>query len=322
MLWGRAAGRCSIPGCRMRLVLDETETDDPALIGDMCHMVAESEDGPRGKSPLTLDQRNLYGNLLLLCRNHHGEIDNHVHSYTVERLQQVKSEHEAWVNQFLPGYDVAKQRDDETYAGYIDQWAKCCRLDDWSSWSCSVLSNGQPSLDVSIDKSLFELRKWLLVRVWPGRLPRLEASLWNFENVLCDFQETFRKHAQLPNSTADQLLTKKFYRIDEWNKEKYWQLMNRFNYHVDLVQDLMLELTRAANLVCDEVRASLMSTFHLQEGRLSFIYGPHMDLTWRQSVVQYSAEERAALAPYLGLNDFLIAREKRDQHFGKGKPPS
>jgi len=53
MLWGRAAGRCSMPECRQPLVIDSTETDNEALIGDMCHIVAESEDGPRGRRQTT-----------------------------------------------------------------------------------------------------------------------------------------------------------------------------------------------------------------------------------------------------------------------------
>ena len=43
MLWGRAAGRCSMPECRQPLVIDSTETDNEALIGDMCHIVAETD---------------------------------------------------------------------------------------------------------------------------------------------------------------------------------------------------------------------------------------------------------------------------------------
>jgi hypothetical protein len=65
MLWGRGAGRCSMPECRQPLVIDCTETDNEALIGDMCHMVAESEDGPRGQSPLRREERDQYDNLIL-----------------------------------------------------------------------------------------------------------------------------------------------------------------------------------------------------------------------------------------------------------------
>jgi hypothetical protein len=92
-LWGRAAGRCSMPLCRTVLVADRTETDSEALIGEMCNMIAQSEDGPRGRSPLTSEQRDQYDNLILLCSNHHGEIDR-PGAFTVERLKAIKAEHE------------------------------------------------------------------------------------------------------------------------------------------------------------------------------------------------------------------------------------
>jgi hypothetical protein len=76
MLWGRAANRCSFPGCRRELVIDATETDDEALVGDACHIVGDSADGPRGNSSLTDEERDKYANLLLLCKVHHKEIDD------------------------------------------------------------------------------------------------------------------------------------------------------------------------------------------------------------------------------------------------------
>jgi hypothetical protein len=57
MLWGRAAGRCSFPGCRIRLVEDATETDDPALVGENCHIVAEADGGPRADPATSHDAR-------------------------------------------------------------------------------------------------------------------------------------------------------------------------------------------------------------------------------------------------------------------------
>jgi hypothetical protein len=318
MLWGRAAGLCSMPTCRMELVLNETETDDEALIGEMCHMVAEADDGPRGKSPLTRKQRDAYANLILLCRNHHGEIDGQYEAYPVERLQNIKKDHYAWVRSSRPGYDQEKQRDEEIYAGYIDEWAERCDLNNWSAWTGWVFFSGQPGLSVAMDDALLELRRWLLVRIWPGRYPVLEAMLMNFFSVLRDFQETFRKHADRPKPEADILLTKKFYQIEEWDEEKYSRLARRYDYHVDLVQDLMLELTRAANLICDEVRAVLQSSYRMKDGRLSVVSGPHEVLGWRETVVQYSAAERKVSRPYPGLADFLTRRADRDQNYGRG----
>ena len=47
MLWGRAAGRCSYPSCRMDVISDESEASTPTLIGENCHIVTDKDGGPR-----------------------------------------------------------------------------------------------------------------------------------------------------------------------------------------------------------------------------------------------------------------------------------
>lgn len=84
MLWGRSGNRCAI--CQKELVIDATETDDDSIIGDECHIVARSTDGPRGASPLK--ERNKYNNLILLCKIHHKQIDDQENEFPVERLHQ------------------------------------------------------------------------------------------------------------------------------------------------------------------------------------------------------------------------------------------
>jgi hypothetical protein len=94
ILWGRAANRCSFPECRIEL---SPEGGD-YTIGEIAHIVAESSDGPRGEDVLPLDKRDEYQNLILLCPTHHTIIDNNPTEWTVERLKQIKQEHEKWVS--------------------------------------------------------------------------------------------------------------------------------------------------------------------------------------------------------------------------------
>src|SRR5258708_13805510 len=97
MLWRLAAFRCSYYGCNTTLVKEEKE----GILGEMAHIVADSEDGPRGRSELPMELRNLYSNLILLCPTHHTEIDNNEREWTVEKLHQMKQEHEEWINERL-----------------------------------------------------------------------------------------------------------------------------------------------------------------------------------------------------------------------------
>ncbi|MCJ8325142.1 MAG: hypothetical protein HRU29_12000 [Rhizobiales bacterium] len=318
MLWGRAAARCSMTNCKKTLVLDETETDNPALIGEMAHMVAYSVDGPRGVSPLTLQERDHYDNLILLCRNHHREIDTQPETWPINRLEKLKIEHEEWVKQSLPEYDTQKQRDDEVFASYIDQWVQRSHLQQWQHCMQRLFIFGQPSLDEEVIHDLDGIPGWTIKRVWPEQYPTIIASLQNFALIARDLLNTFQEHAIKPYANATFHETKKFYKIDEWNKPRYSQLFKQFEYHVNLVQDLGLELTRAGNLVCDEVRANFLPTFFLEEGRLSVLSGPYEDMSWKQRVVQYSGSEKASTPPYPGLNEFLVYRTNRDWHYGEG----
>jgi tetratricopeptide (TPR) repeat protein len=103
VLWGRAASRCAFPDCRRELVMNHSEQNDESLVGEECHMVAREARGARGKSAMSLKERNEYDNLILLCNIHHKLIDDQPDTYPVSRLKQMKADHEKWVQESLGG---------------------------------------------------------------------------------------------------------------------------------------------------------------------------------------------------------------------------
>jgi hypothetical protein len=115
MIWGRSGNMCAFPDCKKTLVVDETSTDDPSVIGEEAHIIAQKEDGPRGVSPLTMEQRDKYENLILLCSIHHKVVDDQEKEYTVDRLKDFKTKHETWIKENLK-VDNKKIKDDEVYA--------------------------------------------------------------------------------------------------------------------------------------------------------------------------------------------------------------
>jgi hypothetical protein len=62
----------------------------------MCHIRAKSVGGPRYLESQTDEERHSFDNLILMCRNHHKEIDTaaNLDTYTVEWLLQTKRAHE------------------------------------------------------------------------------------------------------------------------------------------------------------------------------------------------------------------------------------
>jgi hypothetical protein len=218
--------------------MDAIVCDAQALLGDACHIVADSEAGPRGISPLTPSQRNEYANLVLLCRNCHKRVDDQVAEFTVAVLQRIKREHEEWVKNKLAQYDEIKQRDDEAYATCVDEWSSRMMLDNWQGWASWLLNGGQPKLDSNVDATLLATGQWLFGRIWPGRYPDLEDAFHNFRSVLGDLVTLFGEHSE---GRGEMLFTRKFYHIDQWDKVRYDRLYEEYSYHVGLVEDLALE---------------------------------------------------------------------------------
>ena len=120
LLWGRAANRCSI--CRVELTQDAKAHDAAFVLGEQAHIVGEKDDASRGKSPLTLEERNSYHNIILLCPTHHTEIDKNEVDWPVEKLHLTKSKHELWVRETLGDAADTKQ--------LAKQVAVTCRIPD------------------------------------------------------------------------------------------------------------------------------------------------------------------------------------------------
>lgn len=107
-LWGLAAGICSRPGCGQDCIVF-VDANDPTVIGEMAHVIAQSPTGPRGKPGGGPDT---YENLVLLCPSDHRLVDKAPPGqFTEAVLHRWKEEHEAWVRERLrtPHYRDKKE---------------------------------------------------------------------------------------------------------------------------------------------------------------------------------------------------------------------
>lgn len=100
-LYGLAAGRCSI--CKINVF------DNDVHIGEMAHIIAKSENGARGGESI-LGDRNSYENLILLCANHHLEVDQNSLFYTTAKLHAIKASHEENISLI---FDYSRERNDD-----------------------------------------------------------------------------------------------------------------------------------------------------------------------------------------------------------------
>lgn len=79
MLWAKSGNRCAI--CKIELITEQ-KTDSNLNIGEECHIISSKSKGPRHKS--NLNDYDSFDNLILLCRNHHKEIDTLIDSFPEE----------------------------------------------------------------------------------------------------------------------------------------------------------------------------------------------------------------------------------------------
>jgi hypothetical protein len=307
ILWARSGGKCAI--CKNDLVIGPTDSnDDPSIVGDEAHIIARSESFTRGDyDALSPDERDHYSNLILLCKTHHKQVDDQPAAYTVEKLREIKAQHETMVRERWTSEERMQQRDELIYASYVDEWASKADLDNWRN-TCSWLSADTPALPKTWYDKQKEFLTWIIGRIWPGRYPLLEAALYNYKAVLQDLLNVFDQHIDDDRDGDHIIYTEKFYKIREWNEKKYAQLAQQYDEHVNLVNDLFFELTRAANYICDRVRQSIFDGYRLKEGALLIErHNVGFELKTVRIRVEYRGDERTEV-PYPGLDEFKKVR--------------
>ena len=297
LLWGRAASRCAFPDCRSKLTQDKKAASDSFPLGVQAHIVGDKEDGPRGRSPLSQDERDSYFNLILVCPTHHTVIDKNPEDYPVEKLYLVKAQHELWVEQTLSeSQDLSKTATDTIYTDLVDAAVDDCRLGDWDTWAGGLMSIPR-RCELELESGIREFGKKLFRAIWPGTLPELERGLKTLSKTMIDlmdkFGEDFGKHLEI----KDSMLYGVKPRLDEWNPQLYDKLWREYEAWGDQVDALTVEATKAANWVADVVRHDVNPMFFATMGKFTVTYGPVEDLRTRTILAEYTEEERKGM-PY------------------------
>jgi hypothetical protein len=90
VLFGLSGNKCAVPGCNNPIIKVGTDLSDELVVGQICHIFAASDDGPRGKSGLTAAQKNAPSNLILCCPTHHVVVDGQHMDYPASDLLEWK----------------------------------------------------------------------------------------------------------------------------------------------------------------------------------------------------------------------------------------
>ena len=258
-LWGLSASRCAISNCRKILFEDVSEVNDYILIGDEAHINSGQENGPRYSPEITENIINTYSNLILLCKEHHTVVDKDTKMYTTEILKHIKTNHENWVSTSL-GLDKKKQEDDEIYAEIIDNIDQLAGFQDWEDWTAALPGGHLSRIKIHQYDNLVELHKYLCNRVYPKSNPILEKEIMAFNNVLEDFLNSFE-------FTKDETRLKGYYVTEQLYREGIITISRQYEIEYT-IQELIYELTKQANRLCDIIRKEFISSYRRKEGIL------------------------------------------------------
>ncbi|RWE79585.1 HNH endonuclease [Mesorhizobium sp.] len=90
VLYGLAS-HCAYPGCTQPLILPARGIADEVVLAQVCHIIAASDNGPRGDPNTSLEARNEPDNLLLMCPTHHTVVDKQHAAYPAPLLREWKA---------------------------------------------------------------------------------------------------------------------------------------------------------------------------------------------------------------------------------------
>jgi len=151
ILWGRAAGICSFPGCDRDLTI--IMNDGKGFnIGEMAHIIAHQPNGPRG---VPLGGSDGYENLILMCPTHHTLIDKELTGiYTAEIILQWKNNHELKVRNVCKAVKFANLEDLKSEISHILDVNKAI----WQQF-------GPQSLEARINSETNTQRHWQFIKL-------------------------------------------------------------------------------------------------------------------------------------------------------------
>lgn len=285
LLWGRSGNRCAI--CQIELSENKKAATASFTLGEQAHIVGEKEGAARGQSLLSESERNSYHNLILLCPNDHTKIDSNPEDWPVEKIHQLKSEHELWVSETLSNdtnlYNLANNL---AITSIVDFAVKYCQLSRWTVWTSWALA-ATPRWEKQFTNDIYTFRQKVIGAIWPDEFSELKAACINFSILLNESAQIFLQHAELQGDSYHQ---HRFYR----NSRHYDTELVRFNEWELSCSKKLIEATKAANYFADIIRRDVNPMFFVEDGKFIVMEGDI--LGYETTLYEYTKDEKLIVA--------------------------
>lgn len=285
LLWGRAGNRCS--KCRTELSHD-SKAGTGFVLGEHAHIVGEKEGSPRGKSPLSDEERDSYHNRILLCPTDHTEVDKNVEDWPVEKLHHLKSTHELWVQQTLAdSADLRMIARRVSIASVIDFSVSLGRLERWKEWTSDALSP-DPQWPGDFPDDFDEFRQRVAVAIWSDDVLELACATKTLALRLHEAAQNFLQHAEYRGT---RYLPDKFYKRPRPNPT-YDRDLEEYKRWLRSGYDHIRDATKAANWFADIVRRDVNPAFFAESGRFAIVDAPFGSTPYGVVIPTYLEEEK------------------------------
>ncbi|MCK4968054.1 MAG: hypothetical protein KAS12_03275 [Candidatus Aenigmarchaeota archaeon] len=96
IVFSRCGNRCSFSNCK-QIIAFKGESEKYTNSGELAHIKGDKKGSERYDSSQSDGDCNNPDNLILLCGTHHKIIDDQSDIYTVNKLTEMKQQHEKWV---------------------------------------------------------------------------------------------------------------------------------------------------------------------------------------------------------------------------------
>lgn len=296
LLWGRSGNRCAF--CRIELSQDAKAVSSSFTLGEQAHIIGEKEEAARGKSVLSLEERNSYHNLILLCPTHHTEIDNNEIDWPTENLYLKKSNHELWVTETLSEtVDHVRLAKQIILASIVDAAVNLCDLENWTGWTSWALAP-DPKWDRRRPERIYEFRQKIIAAIWPEEFDEFRRAAVTLSITLHRAAHKFMEYSDLE---GDSYLPFKFYKALPFNP-KYAEDLIKYEKWIDECYELVYQATKSANWFADVVRRDINPMFFAESGKFIVHEGPFDDLSYRTRLIEFNADEKIGLPTSLAKN--------------------